>query len=377
MGKRLAPLPSVRIALAAAAAVLCGTAAAAAQGLQDAIASSRAAFQQYVDESTTPGISVAVTMGDELVWAEGFGLACVEHDVPVTTSTLFRAWSIAKPLTAAAVGLLHERGQLDIDAPIRTYVPSFPDKGHPITTRQLGGHRAGIPHYGPDDLTNLVAYGSMLEALDKFRDRPLLFEPGTEFAYSTFGYNLIGAVVESAAAMPFLEFMESEVFRPLGMTNTRADRYREVIPDRSCFYEVSESGTLTTAPFTDNSDLWPGGGFLSTPSDLVTFGAGLLGGDLLQPETVELLWTPMGAADVFGMDYGLGWYVRQPDEPGGGRVLMHPGGHYGGTALLIVREQPRLVLAIMANASMTDALFRDLFGLSQQTTQAFMAIAQR
>ncbi|MEM9595902.1 MAG: serine hydrolase domain-containing protein [Acidobacteriota bacterium] len=345
-----------------------------AQSLDDAIASSHASFAQYIDTSPTPGVSVAVMLGDRRVWAEGFGLADVEHDVPVTPTTLFRAWSVSKPLTAAAAGLLHEQGRLDLDAPIQDYVPSFPEKGHPITARQLGGHRAGIPHYGPDDLANFVSYGSPLEALEKFKDRDLLFEPGTRTEYSSFGYNLLGAVVEAAAEKQFLEFMQSEIFSPLGMRHTRADRYREIIPNRSGFYGVSENGELAHAPFTDNSDLWPGGGFLSTPSDLVAFGAGLLRGDLLKPETVELLFTPMGTMESLGMDYGFGWYVIESPDPEVGRILMHPGGHYGGTAILVIWERRPMVVSIMANVSMTDSVFRDLFALSRQTGQGFMAV---
>ncbi len=360
--------------LALVIGLIVGPAHAAEQSLDEAIAASRAAFEAYIESSSTPGVSVAVVLEDDLVWAEGFGLADVEQGVPVTPKTLFRAWSVSKPLTAAAVGLLHERGRLDLDAPVQRYVPGFPDKGKPITPRQLGGHRAGIPHYGPGDLANYTPYGSVLEALDKFKDRPLLFDPGTDFEYSTFGYTLLGAVIESAAETPYLDFMQAEVFGPLGMRDTRPDRYREVIPGRTRFYEVSETGDLTNAPFTDNSDLWPGGGFLSTPTDLVLFGAGLLRGDLMKPSTVDLLFTPMGIVEEFGMGYALGWYVLEPDEAGGGRILMHSGGHYGGAALLVIWEEPLVILAIMANATMTDAVFRDLFMLREQTSRAFMAV---
>ena len=297
-----------------------------AQSLGAAIADSRAALNEYVATSSAPGVSVAVVLGEALVWAEGFGLADVEHGVQVTPETLFRAWSISKPLTAAAAGLLHDRELLDLDAPISTYVPHYPDKdGHPITTRQLLGHRAGLPHYGPEDVANFVSYGSVFEALEKFKDRPLLFEPGTRFEYSSFGYNLVGAVVEAVAGVPFLEFMEAEVFEPLGMTQTRPDRHHEIVPNRTGFYALSEAGEVINAPFTNNSDLWPSGGFLSTPTDLVTFGAGLLRGDLLKPETVELLFTPVGPTERPGLEYGLGWYVISPENPRVGESSCTPG----------------------------------------------------
>ena len=309
----------------------------------------------------------------DLEWAEGFGLANVEHGVLVTPTTLFRVWSVSKPLTAAAAVLLYQEGRLDLDAPVSHYVPTFPEKSHPITTRQLGGHRAGVPHYTPEDLANYVAYDSVLAALDKFKDRPLLFEPGTGYKYSTFGYNLIGAVIEAAAGQPYLDFMESRVFRPLGMEHTRADRYRAIVPNRAGFYEVSEDGELTHAPFTDNSDLWPGGGFVSTPTDLVRFGTGLIRGVLLKPSTLETLFVPMGMVEEFGMGYGFGWFVKEPVKSGDGRFLMHSGGHYGGTTLLTIRERRQLVVAIMANTTMSGSLFGDLFALERQTASAFIA----
>ena len=320
-----------------------------AQTLDQAIQESRAAIAQFLGESETPGLSVAVHLGGELVWAEGFGLANVELNVPVATDTLFRIGSISKPLTSAAVGLLHERGRLDLDAPVQTYVPSFPEKAHPITTRQLGGHLSGLPHYGPEDYQNLVPYAGVVEALDKFKDRPLLFRPGERYSYSSFGFNLISAVVEGAAEEPFLDFMHDEVFAPLGMEHTVADAYRTIVPNRTGFYELNEEGRLGNAPFTDNSDVWAGGGFLSTPTDLVTFAHGILEGDLIAPATREVLFTSMSTADGEQTGYGLGWRVRR--NAAGELTVSHAGGHYGASAELVASTGQRLVIAVTANMS--------------------------
>ena len=126
-----------------------------AQSLDEVVAESRRIVEDFLVDSPTPGLSIAVHLQDSLVWAEGFGLANVEYKVPVTPETLFRIGSVSKAFTAAAVGLLHERGLLDFDAPIQDYVPSFPEKAHPITTRQLGGHLSGLPHYGAEDYKTL------------------------------------------------------------------------------------------------------------------------------------------------------------------------------------------------------------------------------
>jgi CubicO group peptidase (beta-lactamase class C family) len=113
----------------------------------EAIQDSRALIFEIMEEAGIPGASVAVGIGGQIVWAEGFGWADVELGVPVTTLTRFRVGSVSKPITAAGLGLLVERGQVDLDAPIQTYLPDFPEKRWPVTTRQLGGHTAGIRHY--------------------------------------------------------------------------------------------------------------------------------------------------------------------------------------------------------------------------------------
>lgn len=350
----------VTLFLAFAVSSPAGTGPIHAQTLEDAVRESRAIVDRFMAASPTPGLSIAVHLADSLVWAEAFGLANVEHGVRASTETLFRIASISKPLTSVAVGLLHERGLLGLDEPVQRYVPSYPVKEHPITTRQLGGHLAGLPHYSGQDLTNFVSYASVTAALDKFKERPLLFTPGARFQYSSFGFNLISAVVEGAAGVPFLTFMHDEVFKPLGMRNTTADDYRRIIPNRSGFYQREPSGGVRHAPFTDNSDLWAGGGFLSTPTDLVTFGSRLIRGDLLAPETLEILFTSMATADGAQTGYGLGWSVGRTEN--GELTISHTGGHFGATAFLMMLPERELVVAVTMNISSSPAVdFRASF----------------
>lgn len=186
---------------------------------EEAIEQARSRAQSVVAEANLPGLSAAVGLDGEVVWAEGFGWADLEQRVPISPLSRFRIGSASKPLTAAAVGLPYERGLLDLDAPVQTYVPSFPEKRWPINTRQLMGHIAGIRHYSSDEeVLSVEDYGSnVLAGLDIFADDSLLFRPGTESSYSTYGWNLVAAVVQAAADEPFLDFMRKEVFAPLGM----------------------------------------------------------------------------------------------------------------------------------------------------------------
>src|SRR5215467_11799054 len=165
-----------------------------------------------------PGLTLAVAVDGKIVYAEGFGYADLEQRVPVWPTTKFRIASDSKPLTAAGLMLLVEQGKIDLDAPVQKYVPSFPDKGAKITPRMLAGHLAGIRHYD-----------SVLEGLKIFADDPLLSPPGKEFHYSSYGFNLLSAVMEAAAGQEFLSYMRSRVFLPLGLRHTVADQTAEII----------------------------------------------------------------------------------------------------------------------------------------------------
>jgi CubicO group peptidase (beta-lactamase class C family) len=183
--------------------------------------SKRLARALVVNENL-PGLSVAVAVNGEIVWAEGFGFANVERRTPVTPVTRFRLGSVSKTLTAAGVALLYERGRIDLDASMQRYVPLYPRKPWPVTTRQLMGDIAGV-HVIRGDNNDQVPHfdcARMDEALKFFASEPLLFEPGTNYRFSTNGWILLSAVVEAAAAEPFPTFMTREVLAPLGMEST-------------------------------------------------------------------------------------------------------------------------------------------------------------
>ncbi len=292
-----------------------------------------------------PGLTAAIAVDGQIIWAEGFGYADVENKTPVWPQTKMRVASVSKSLTSAAIGLLIEEGKLDLDAPIQRYVPEFPEKRWPITTRQLAGHLAGIRHYRGQEFLTQKHYRSVIEALDVFKDDSLLFEPGTRFQYSSYGWNLISAVVERAAGMPFLRFMRTRVFEPLGMHETVAEHVDSLIWHRSRFYMYRDS-MLVNAPYVDNSVKWAGGGFLSTASDLVRFGSGLLEGRLLKPETVQLLFTSQHTRSGKETHYGIGWRVG---ERLGRHFVWHTGGAVGGSSVLVLFPEAHVVVALITN----------------------------
>ncbi|MBM42219.1 MAG: D-alanyl-D-alanine carboxypeptidase [Acidobacteria bacterium] len=296
-----------------------------------------------------PGIAIAVSVDGETVWSEGFGYADLEHRVPMWPSAKFRVGSISKSMTAAAAATLVEAGRLDLDVPIQRYVPSFPEKAHPITARQLGGHLGGIRHYKGDENLINEQYDTVSEALLIFAADPLEHPPGSEFLYTSHGFNLLSAVVEGAAGEDFLTYMRHAVFRPLGMGDTVADHVAPIIAGRTSYYVRDDAGQVVNAPWVNNSYKWAGGGFLSTTEDVLRFANAHLGDEYLSREARRLLFAEQRNAAGEGTGYGLGWFVDTGDD--GRRLLFHAGGSIGGTSLMIMQPETGVVVVGLINLS--------------------------
>jgi CubicO group peptidase (beta-lactamase class C family) len=296
-----------------------------------------------------PGLQVAIGVNGTLVWSEGFGYADRERNIPVTNETQFRIGSVSKPLTAAGVALLYQQGKLDLDAPVQRYVPSFPGKGYPITTRQLAGHLSGMRNYRGDEPLLNRRFNRVLDGLALFERDSLLFPPGTRFGYSSPGWILISAVVEGASGQDFLGYMSRAVFAPLGMTHTAPDRTDSVIPHRTHFYDADSAAGFVTAPAVDNSYKWASGGFLSSAEDLVKFGSALLEPGFLNAPSLDLLFTSQKTTAGEATGYGVGWFVTTDGL--GHRWVFHGGSSIGGTAVFGVDRDSRVVIAILSNLS--------------------------
>jgi serine beta-lactamase-like protein LACTB len=318
-----------------------------------AIEQARAQVQELVRVKQVPGASVAVARDGVIIWSEGFGLADVEQGVPVTPLTRFRLGSVSKVITAAAVARLVETGALDLDAPIQRYVPDFPQKPWPITTRQLASHSAGIRHYlaRDDAFPGLLAgnphFASITAGLAIFKDDPLLFEPGTRYAYSSYGWNVIAAVIEGASRQEFLTFVQQHVLDRLGLRAIGPDHVRAIVPNRTRFYTRDEQGRLLNAPYIDSSYKWAGGGFLGNAEDLVRFGSAHLQPGFLRQETLDQLFTPRMPIGG-GTSVGIGWRIGRDAD--GRRILHHGGTIEGGRALLLLFPDAKVAVAILTNA---------------------------
>ncbi|MBM3818037.1 MAG: beta-lactamase family protein [Acidimicrobiia bacterium] len=346
------------------------TGSAPAPARTEAAERGRQLVRAALTEQNLPGLSVAVGVGGDIVWAEGFGWADLETRVPVAPETLFRIGTASTPLTSAAVGLLLEQGALDLDEGIKTYVPAFEDTYAPtpperrgtVTLRHLMANVAGVPNDGDEAGLYTRHCARPVDALQYFSgyERELLFTPGSDYYYSSYGWIAVSAAVETAAGEPFLTFMQRRIFEPLGMRSTTPESAARRIPNRATFYfprfaADPRYGLHGMRPL-DYSCFAGASAFLSTPSDLVRFGMAVNGGALLKPATVQLLQTPQRLTSGEETGYGLGWDVEHVTLAG---MQTHWVGHEGTTlggmaASLMTFPGRGIVVAVMSNISYAD-----------------------
>jgi len=340
---------------------------------------SRQIVRASMSENNLAGLSVAVGIDGEIVWAEGFGFADIESSLPVTPHHRFRTGTASIVFTSAAIGLLLDEGRLKLDDEIQKYVPDFPDKQWPVTVRQVMGDVAGFNTEDPD---NGVLTSSHCErpadAVALFAKEPLQFQPGTQYRDSTFGWVLLSAVVESAASTPFVTFLNERIFRPLGMLDTFKESVTNPPPDAATSYNprfaANPVNGLRPLPKFDYSCHAGSNGFLSTPSDLVRFGMAINRGKLLRPQTVQILQTPQrltsGKSSGQQTSYGLGWDLKTVTLAGQQVQAAGHNGHfwvYEVTSLLTFPERG-LAVAVMSNVS-----FAGIPSLAERVAQTFAA----
>lgn len=294
-----------------------------------------------------PGLSVAVVVGNQLRWSDGFGFSDLENHVPAKATTSYRLGSICKPITAIAVMQLVEKGKIALDSPIQRYVPTFPPKRWPITVRELLCHTAGIRHYRPGEMTGTRHYDGVMPALDLFKNDPLVFKPGARFLYTTYGYCLLGAAVEQASGMPYILYVERNVLKPAGMARTRLDSVFDIIPDRAAGYVKTSSGELRNSALADTSNKIPGGGLCGTVEDLAHLAIALHEDTLLPTAIVDRMFEPQRLTDGRLIGYGLGWSMFGKHR--GRPAVGHAGAQPRISTLLYMVPRDGFAVALMCN----------------------------
>lgn len=302
--------------------------------------------------------SIIVTLGDQAVVTRSHGLANREHGVENTPDTKFRIGSITKQFTAVAILQLQEQGLLDVQAPISTYLPDYPE-GDRVTIHHLLTHTAGIPEYlnlevFPDLIDWMRLPATLDQIVNRFKDLPLEFEPGSQYKYSNSGYVLLTKIMETVSGQPYADYMQTHIFEPLGMENTGYEIPKAVIPKLAQGYlSIGPEIHLQAEPI-DMSIPQGAGGLYSTVEDLAKWNQWLYGPNtdqtVLSQAAISTLTTPViqWEASQYGADafYGYGLVL---DSHLGRQRINHGGGISGFSSYLAYYPEETLTVAVLSN----------------------------
>ncbi len=329
------------LALSPLALLLSGVSAAAQDAdRMDEVVAASADDQKYMG-------AALVVMGDEVLLDEAYGSADLEWGIANTTDTKFRIGSVTKQFTAASILLLQERGLLDIDQPVGTYLADVPASWDAITLRHLLHHTSGIPN-----LTDFDDFGTWkylptnrAEIIARFADKPLDFAPGEKWSYSNSGYLLLSAVVEDVSGQAYGAFVTENIFDPLGMDSTAIDLTSAIVPRRAEGYSPSGEG-IVNADYVDMGIPQGAGALYSTTHDLLKWQRGLFGGEVLSQESLESMLTASPLDTGRNGKYALG-VIRTADEEG--TLYWHGGGIEGFNSWLGHDPERDLTVVVLAN----------------------------
>lgn len=313
-------------------------------------------FEDYVRRQMAldriPGLTIGF-LKDDQTWVKGFGYADVENKTPATENSAYRIASTTKTMTGTAIVQLAERGKINLDAEIQTYVPDYAKQKWPVTVRQLlmhlGGGQAGSG-LGPDQV-------SMKELVARISGVPITVEPGTRFVYGTADYNLLSAAIENVSGGSFEKYLRENLWLPAGMNDTRIDDVRGLVPNRVRGYDIAD-GEVKNAPFINVSSRIGGGGVTSTVPDLLRWARAILDGKIISQKSYELMLTPVAttAGRWSGIGdgeqyYTLGWLIRSVN---GNFAINHDGSQKGTAATFIVFPAKHMAFAALANLEFAD-----------------------
>ena len=306
--------------------------------------------------------SVLVARGDQVLLDQGYGLANREWNIPNDGDTKFRLASVSKQFTAVAIMLLNERGLVDLDAPLRTWLPDAPAGWDAVTVRHLLNHTSGIPNLTafPDFEAQKTRPATLDQLIARFRDRPLDFQPGQGWSYSNSGYILLTAVIERASGQRYADFVSANLFQPLGMSDSGYDSHAAILPHRASGY-VPTAGGFANADYVDMTIPQGAGGLYSTTRDLLKWEQGLFGGRLLGPASLAALTTPVRNG------YAMGLSVTPNAD---GAVVQHNGGIEGFNTLMAHDTGSDMTVIVLGNLNGPgpDKLGADLMTLARGGT---------
>jgi CubicO group peptidase (beta-lactamase class C family) len=307
---------------------------------QDPVPRMQQIIQSYVADKSFMG-TVLVVKGDKTLIDQGYGSADLEWNIPNVPAAKFRLGSVTKQFSAASILLLQERGKLKVEDPVKKYLPDAPAAWDQITIFNLLTHTSGIPSFTdfPDYAVTEWKDTNAAELVVRFRDKPLDFEPGTKFSYSNSGYVLLGFLIEKISGQSYGEFLQQNIFTPLGMSDSGLDNNSAILIRRAQGYTRSTSG-IVHAGYISMTIPFSAGALYSTTRDLLKWERALFGGKVLTAASLNAMTTP------FKNNYAFGLVAATKD---GHKLISHGGGIEGFNTSLNYYPDDKLTVIVLGN----------------------------
>ena len=291
-----------------------------------------------------PGVALAVVKDGKIVLARGFGLANIEHQVPVKPETIFQSGSTGKQFTATAVMMLVEEGKLSLDDKITKYFPDAPESWNNITLRHLLTHTSGMTDYPRDfDLRRDYTEDDLLQRIKAI---PLAFQPGEKWSYSNLAYVTLGILIHKVSGKFYGDFLQERVFKPLDMSTARIISEADIIPNRAAGYRVANGQLKNQNWVSPSLNTTADGALYLTVYDMAKWDAALYTEKLLKRSSLEQMWTPVKLNDGKTFPYGFGWGLGNVR---GHRIIEHGGSWQGFKAQISRYVDDKLTIILFAN----------------------------
>lgn len=308
-------------------------------------------LEKFITDNVAVGAVAGCAVDGEIKWQSAVGYADKKKRTPFKVNTITRVASVVKLFTAVAVMQLVEQGLIDLNDPIQKYISDFPkSKFGTITVKQLLNHTSGIGGYkSAKEAETKKEYPSLTDAMNVFKNRKLLFKPGTQYSYSTYGYVVLGVLIERVSGVSYEDYMQKNILDKAGMKHTGIEKFGIHISNKSSLYHRNRKGKIKSATVNNLSNRIPGGGFYTTLEDILKFGDAVINNLLISEKTLTSMFENNGLKKG-GNAHGIGWFMYA-QKPNNSAVIGHSGEQSGCSAQLMIVPKSKTVVVVMANTS--------------------------
>ena len=320
---------------------------------QQTDAALKAGFDKLLSEefkAGEPGATALVARKGQILYHKAFGMANLEFNIPMQVDNIFRIGSITKQFTAVAILQLMEQGKLSLQDDITKFIPDYPTQGHTITIEHLLTHTSGIKSYtGMKDFKERISLDlNTTQVIDHFKNQPMEFAPSTKWNYCNSGYFLLGYIIEKASGKSYPDYVETQLFRPLGMTNSLYGSDKKIIKNRAGAYDQEDSLGFVNAHVMSMTTPFAAGSIQSTVGDLFKWHQALHAGKLVKKENLEKAFTPVKLTDGITHPYGYGFGFKNVQ---GSPTIEHGGGINGFLTHSMYLPKDDVFVAVFSNCT--------------------------